>query len=89
MITGSIDVTKIVKERLYTGQKGTYLDFVLIETPNSEYGDYMVVQSISKEERERGVKGQIIGNAKILAKKNQQSVSETPGIEGEPDNLPF
>ena len=70
MITGKIDVTKIVKERLFVGKKGTYLDFVLIETPNSQYGDYMIVQDVPKEERLAGVKGQIIGSAKILTKKN-------------------
>ena len=72
MITGKIDVKKIDKARLYVGQKGIYLDFVLIETPDSDFGDYMIVQSISKEERLAGKKGEIIGNAKIFAKKNEE-----------------
>lgn len=68
MITGKIDVTKIDKDRLFKGEKGTYLDIVLIETPKSEYGDYMIVQSVTKEEREAGQRGEILGNAKIYQK---------------------
>ena len=46
MITCKIDVTKIEKERLFKGEKGTYLDIVLIESPNNQYGDdYKVVLS--------------------------------------------
>ena len=69
MISGRINVKKINKDRIYVGQKGSYLDFVMIETPNSQYGNYMIVQSVSKEERLSGVKGEIIGNARILTKK--------------------
>ncbi len=66
MITAKINVTKIAKERLFKGEKGTYLDLVLVETPDSQYGDdYVIYQSVSKEEREKGVKGAILGNGKI------------------------
>jgi len=64
MITLKIDVTKITKERLFKGQKGTYLNCVLIPTPNSKYGDYMIKENVSKEERDKGVDGAILGNAK-------------------------
>lgn len=65
MITVRIDVTKIDKSRLFKGQKGTYLDIVLVETPDDQYGNsHMVVQSVSKEERQQGVRGAILGNAK-------------------------
>jgi len=67
-LVGKIDVTKIEKNRLFKGSKGTYLDLVVIPTPKSEFGDYMIVQSVSKEERESGVKGAIIGNLKNLSK---------------------
>ena len=76
MITGKINMEKIVEERLFEGKKGTYLDIVLIETPDSEYSDYMIVQSVPKEERLQGVKGQIIGDAKILAKKTNYKDGE-------------
>ena len=53
MISVKIDFNKIDKSRLFEGKKGLYLDLVLIETPNSPYSDYMVKQSVTKEERER------------------------------------
>jgi hypothetical protein len=99
MISISIDVTKIDKTRLFPGKKGTYLDAVLIETPNSEYGDYMIVESISKEEREAGNKGTILGNGKIIVKKvydepapQPKDFPEIPTSKPEdnnPDDLPF
>lgn len=64
-ITGSINVSKIDKEKLFPGKQGKYLNIVLIPTPASDYGDYMIVQSVSKEERDRGIKGAILGNAKL------------------------
>lgn len=74
MITAKIDVTKIDKAKLFKGEKGTYLDVVLIETPNNQYGDdYMVVQSVTKEEREAGKKGAVLGNAKIRGQRQQQT----------------
>lgn len=84
MITLKINVSEIDKKRLFKGKKGLYLDAVLIETPNNEYGDdYMIVESVSKEERKNGVKGNILGNAKIMENK----VSE-PSQE-DLDDLPF
>lgn len=66
MITIKLDVTKIDNARLYKGAKGTYLSAVLIPTPDSQYGDYMIVEDVSKEEREAGKKGTILGNGKEL-----------------------
>lgn len=68
MIAIKIDVTKIEKERLFQGKNGAqYLDCVLIDTPNDKWGNsHMVVQSVSKEEREAGKKGPILGNAKTV-----------------------
>lgn len=61
-ILASIDVTKIDKSKLYIGEKGTYLDIVLIPTPNNKYGDdFLIKQDIRLPEGERGV---VIGNAK-------------------------
>lgn len=68
VIVAKLDVTKVDKARLFAGKNGAkYLDIVLIPSANDRYGnDYMVTQSVSKEEREKGVKGAILGNAKIL-----------------------
>ena len=71
MINLKIDVSKIDKSRLFQGKKGTYLDAVLIETPNSQYAEYMIVESITKEEREAGKKGTIIGDGKTLNKQSK------------------
>lgn len=84
MITAKLDVTKIEKSRLYKGEKGTYLDIVLIETKNSQYGDdYMVVQGVSKEEREAGKKGNILGNARIVKSRKNEPSTE-PVTDGPP-----
>ena len=91
MITLKIDVTKIDKSRLFKGAKGTYLDAVLIETPNSEYSDYMIVESTTKEERESGVKGTILGEGKVFKKQEPQEPKQNqeipPGEDS--DGLPF
>jgi hypothetical protein len=75
MITVKINVSKIDKTHLFEGKSGKYLDLVLRETPNDKYGnDYMVVQGVSKEARQKGVKGPILGNAKNFgASQPQQS----------------
>jgi len=80
MISLNINVKKIEKARLFVGEKGTYLDCIMIETPNSEYGDYMIKQSVSKEERERGVEGAILGNAKIITKRQPQNDNTPPDV---------
>ena len=77
MITGKIDVRKINKEKLFVGAKGLYLDIVLIETPNSQYGDFMIKQEGAKEEDMP-----ILGSAKYFKKRE---VNDSP----EPDELPF
>lgn len=79
MILGKIDVTKIDEGKYFRGKKGTYLDFVLIETPDSQYGDdYMVVQGVSKEEREKGVKGAVLGNARIFGARPAPQAQSAP-----------
>jgi hypothetical protein len=88
-----IDVSKISKDRLYKGKKGTYLTAALILNEGTdEYGnDGMIIEQISKEEREAGHKGTILGNAKIL-KKSEPVVSAVQTVEAEEifgNDLPF
>jgi hypothetical protein len=72
MIKIKINCSKIQKDKLFRGENGLYLDAVMIETPNSQYGqDYMIVQDVTKEEREKGIKGAILGDAKIIGQKPQ------------------
>lgn len=71
-ISVKIDVKKISKQHLFQGSKGTYLDLLLIarkDGPDQYGNDFMAVQSVSKEEREAGVKGPILGNAKVMGSK--------------------
>jgi len=85
-ITIKIDVNKIDKSKLFAGKKGTYLDVVLIPTPNNQYGnDYMAVQGISKEEREAGIQGEVLGNGRFFGGGKQKS--ESAPVEG--DAIPF
>ena len=76
MIKISIDCVQIDKAKLKTvtrrnGETARFLELVLIETPNGEFGDYMVKQDTTKEEREGGVKLPILGNGKIVGKRQE------------------
>ncbi len=49
---------------------GRYIDFIQIQTPDDKYGnDAMIVQAVTAEEREAGVKGPIIGNLQDTKKR--------------------
>ena len=71
MITLSFDVTKLDKSRFKpftkkNGDKAIYCELVLIETPTGEYGDYIVKQSVTKQEREDKVQLPILGNGRVV-----------------------
>lgn len=64
-INVKIDVKKLNKAKLFVGEKGTYANITLIESPGGKYGDWLVIEDLSKEEREAGKKdGTILGNGK-------------------------
>lgn len=96
-----IAVNKIDKERLYRGQN-TYLDAEvwLDEDQEDQYGNHgMITQEVSQEERDRGVKGAILGNAKVVWREDRQSKPSqgpTPQATPQPqatkdevDEIPF
>lgn len=85
-----IDVTKIDKKLLYTGQKGTYLDATLfLKDTVDTYGNIgMISQDVSKESRLSGVKGPILGNAKDIPGKKQDSPAAVTPDDDNMD-LPF
>ena len=68
LISLSIDVSKINAKRLYKGKKGHYLSATLfLKEETDQYGNNgFIVESITKEEREAGQKGTILGNAKFM-----------------------
>lgn len=64
-----IDVSKIDKTRLFKGQKGVYLDATVFIDTNEldQYGNSgMITQNVTKEEKDQGVKGAILGNCKVF-----------------------
>jgi len=79
-----MNVKLIDKSRLYEGKKGLYLNAVLIPTPNNQYGDdFMIVEASTKEERDAGHKGKILGNAKFA--KGAPAVAEADVGDGDND----
>jgi hypothetical protein len=83
LISLNIDVSKIDQRRLYKGKKGQYLSATLfLKEEVDQYGNNgFIVESITKEEREAGQKGTILGNAKFMASGSSK--------QEEPSDLPF
>lgn len=63
-ISISVNVKKVDKDRFFKGKKGLYMDLVLFETPDSEYGDYLI-----KQRAEKGEDMPILGNGKYFEPK--------------------
>ena len=84
-----IDVSKIDKSKLFKGQKGTYLEAVLfLNDELDQYGNCgMIVQSLTKEEREAGQRGAILGNASPVGQPQTNTLPPSDPI-GE-DDEPF
>lgn len=99
-ITVKVDLDKIMKEHIYVGKKGKYLDLVLFNTPDNQFGaDYVVKQDISQDKRpEDG--SPILGNARcwepnagstnvnVGAPSNNAS-APSPATNNANDDLPF
>ena len=98
VITGSINVMKIDKARLIEGKKGKYLNIVIfLNDETDQYGNNgMIVQSVSKEEREAGERGEILGNVKAFKQARAEQSGGTSedfddGYDGPADDeeIPF
>lgn len=78
-----LNTEKINEDLFYKGQKGTYLNVVLFENEDGEdkWGNVgFAVQEVTKEQREAGVKGEILGNYKeIKPRQNQGQESRKSG----------
>ena len=79
-ISLKINVLEIEKQRLFAGQKGTYLDAVVfLDDDPDQYGNNgMITQSVSQEERESGTRGNILGNAKIIKVMGEDQSEQQP-----------
>ena len=93
-----IDVTKIDKSKLFKGSKGTYLDAqVFVSQALDQFGNNgMIVQAVSKEERDHGIQGAILGNCKIFwisegqPKQRQQQARPADDFDFDDDSMiPF
>ena len=74
-IKSRINLSKIDKNRIeeYNGSKYTNIAIVLFDQPDQWGNDGMIVQEITKEEREQGVKSIILGKIKYPIKKQEQT----------------
>lgn len=63
-----IDVTKISKEKLYKGKKGTYLEVsAMISEDEHQYDTPCAIwEKLTQEERENDKKRNYIGNGKVV-----------------------
>jgi hypothetical protein len=88
MITASIDLRKIDQSKCKSHTNGAkYCELVLIETPNGKFGNtHMVVQGVSKEDRANGIKGVILGNAKVWESRGAAPAKRPP--QGKFDDIP-
>jgi|TARA_R110000803_G_scaffold75942_1_gene140301 hypothetical protein len=100
-ISLKIDVSKIDKNRLFKGSKGVYLDataFVDLDDLDQYGNSGMITQDVTKEEKQSGTKGPILGNSKVFWKgegqREHQSTPHQPAVQasGEDsfnDDIPF
>jgi hypothetical protein len=80
-------VIDLDKSRTFQGKNGAvYADLCVIERREvGEYGDtHFIAEDVSKEEREDGVKGAIVGNGKELEKRQQSRGREDHPQRREP-----
>tara|TARA_R100000951_G_C2554478_1_gene153526 strand:- start:19 stop:330 length:312 start_codon:yes stop_codon:yes gene_type:complete len=79
ILSVKIDVTKLQKERFFTGAKGTYADLTILlrDEPDQYDNDGFISQDVSKEERLAGEKGPIVGNVKWIKRDDQPSAPPT------------
>jgi hypothetical protein len=92
IVSIKIDVTKIDKERLFKAESGrVYLDAItFLEDESDQYGNNgMITQQVSKEERQNGIKGSILGNVKIVGQTDSTPSPQPSQSEPSNDDLPF
>ena len=79
-----INVSQIDKARLFAGQKGKYLDatiFVDLDQLDQYGNSGMITQDVTKEEKQQGIKGNILGNGKVFWKEGGQTAQSSNGFQ--------
>jgi len=84
IIKCKIDVTKLLKEWLFSGTKGTYLNCtVLYNAEKDAYGNNgMITQDVPTEvyKKDKAKRGPILGNCKVF-EKGVDNIEQQPGQE--------
>jgi hypothetical protein len=82
---GRINVSKINKDRLFKSEKtgDLWLNIVIFDT-EVDFADYVICESVSMEEKDAGVTGNILGNLKEL-----ENVSTKDLKDSKVDKMPF
>ena len=94
-ITGSINLSKINKDVLIKGEKGTYMNVkVVLKDEKDEYGNNgFIAQKVNKEQYEAGVKGEILGNIRVYEDATPTQAVPAPASQelqsSIPDDFPF
>ena len=92
LLSLSIDVTKINKSELITGEKGTYLNLtVSLNDEADKFGNTVSAwQSQTKEQREAKVNRTFLGNGKVIFdSEGKQQQQQAPQVQEEQVDLPF
>lgn len=97
-----IDVSKIDKARLFKGEKGVYLDataFIDLDQLDQHGNSGMITQDVTKEEKQAGTKGPILGNSRVFwsesgsapqaGQRNQPPKPTTQGGGDPSGDIPF
>ena len=92
IINLKVDVTKLSKDKLFVGKKGTYANITIAELKDgeNEYGDtHYAFESQSKEEREAGTDKVYVGNGKEFVFGGATTNSPAPEPVTADEDLPF
>ena len=86
LVTASIDVTKIEKNLLYKGKKGTYLDLsIWFNDEPDQYGNDCSIQQTTKKDEPKI----FLGNGKYYRPKEEASNTAPADADDPIDGLPF
>tara|TARA_R100000935_G_C2734520_1_gene123355 strand:+ start:331 stop:633 length:303 start_codon:yes stop_codon:yes gene_type:complete len=95
-ISASIDVSKIDKAKLIKGEKGNYLNitaFVNLDEKDQYDNNGMITQSVTKEERDNGTRGVILGNTRVFytgeSSNTSSGVKVSKGEADDSEDIPF
>jgi hypothetical protein len=86
-----INVSQIDKMRLFSGQKGKYLDCTIFVDLDQfdQYGNSgMITQDVTKEEKAQGIKGNILGNGKVFWKEAAQTHQAPQQVQQQQQQYP-